>query len=48
MTNPKGAHLMTWIGEWHSQYGSTLTITDAADQRIQGSFRTALGDAGFR
>ena len=37
----------TWVGEWRNQYGSTLTIADDADGRLQGTFRTALGDSGF-
>lgn len=36
-----------WVGRWQNQYGSTLTITDAADQRIRGTFRTALDDSAF-
>ncbi|ACU75307.1 conserved hypothetical protein [Catenulispora acidiphila DSM 44928] len=36
-----------WVGTWHNQYGSRLTITDESDHRIQGSFRTALGDSAF-
>ena len=38
---------ISWIGEWRNQYGSTLAITDDADQRISGTFRTSLGDSGF-
>ena len=38
---------MTWTGLWRNQYGSTLAITDEADGRLQGSFRTALPDSGF-
>lgn len=37
----------TWVGQWRNQYGSTLTITDDSDQRIRGTFRTALGDSAF-
>jgi Avidin family len=37
----------TWIGQWQNQYGSVLTVTDDADGRIMGSFRTALGDSAF-
>jgi hypothetical protein len=37
----------TWLGQWRNQYGSTLTITDDADQRIRGTFRTALADSAF-
>lgn len=36
-----------WVGQWRNQYGSTLTITDDSDQRIRGTFRTALGDSTF-
>jgi hypothetical protein len=36
-----------WIGQCQNQYGSTLTITDDADQQLQRTFRTALGDSGF-
>jgi Avidin family len=36
-----------WIGEWRNQYGSTLIIRDDANQRLAGTFRTALGDSGF-
>jgi hypothetical protein len=38
---------MTWKGRWRNQYGSILEITDDADNRIVGSFRTALDDSGF-
>lgn len=37
----------TWTGRWRNQYGSILTITDDADRRIHGTFRTALGDSSF-
>jgi len=30
-TNPDAA--ISWTGEWRNQYGSTLIITDDADQR---------------
>lgn len=36
-----------WVGTWQNQYGSTLTITDDADQKIHGTFRTALEDSAF-
>lgn len=36
-----------WIGEWRNQYGSILTITDDTDQRLVGTFQTALGDSMF-
>lgn len=36
-----------WAGEWRNQYGSTLTITDDAGNRIRGTFRTALDDSAF-
>ena len=36
-----------WTGEWQNQYGSTLVITDEADERISGKFCTALGDSAF-
>jgi hypothetical protein len=39
---------MAWKGKWRNQYGSILEITDDADQRIVGTFRTALNDSGFR
>src|SRR4051794_25333837 len=38
---------MSWLGQWRNQYGSILTITDDADHRITGTFRTALEDSGF-
>jgi Avidin family len=38
---------MNWKGRWRNQYGSILTITDDANQRISGTFRTALKDSGF-
>jgi hypothetical protein len=38
---------MNWKGEWRNQYGSTLTITDDANRRILGMFKTALKDSGF-
>jgi len=39
---------MTWKGKWRNQYGSVLEITDDADNKIVGAFRTALNDSGFR
>ena len=36
-----------WVGTWENQYGSTVTITDETEQRIRGSFRTALKDSAF-
>jgi hypothetical protein len=36
-----------WKGTWRNQYGSTLTITDDANDRIVGVFATALKDSGF-
>jgi hypothetical protein len=38
---------MRWIGTWRNQYGSTVEITDEADHRIAGTFRTALEDSSF-
>ncbi|HZP75083.1 MAG TPA: avidin/streptavidin family protein [Pseudolabrys sp.] len=38
---------MQWIGTWRNQYGSLLTIAQAADHRLAGTFRTALPDSGF-
>ncbi len=38
---------MSWLGKWRNQYGSILDITDEADHRIIGTFRTALPDSGF-
>jgi len=38
---------MSWLGKWRNQYGSVLEITDEADHRIAGKFRTALPDSGF-
>src|SRR5689334_19321512 len=38
---------MSWVGTWKNQYGSTLEITNDADGRIFGEFRTALEDSGF-
>jgi hypothetical protein len=33
---------MTWIGSWRNQYGSVLEITDEANGRIEGRFRSAV------
>ena len=38
---------MNWKGKWCNQYGSIVTIVDDADQRISGTFKTALKDSGF-
>ena len=38
---------MEWIGTWKNQYGSELVITDEANGRLSGTFRTALDDSGF-
>jgi hypothetical protein len=38
---------MNWKGKWRNQYGSIVTITDDANQRISGTFKTALKDSGF-
>jgi len=38
---------MNWIGRWKNQYGSILEISDDSDNRIVGTFRTALEDSGF-
>jgi len=38
---------MTWIGTWHNQYGSTVTITGETGGRIEGTFTTALHDSAF-
>ena len=37
-----------WKGKWRNQYGSVLEITDDSNNRIVGTFRTALDDSGFR
>ncbi|QKG24916.1 avidin/streptavidin family protein [Actinomadura verrucosospora] len=39
--------IVSWTGTWRNQYGSTLAITDDAGGRLQGTFRTALGDSAF-
>ncbi len=33
---------MRWTGTWRNQYGSTLTIDNDADGRIEGTFVTAI------
>jgi hypothetical protein len=38
---------MNWKGKWRNQYGSTVDITDDANHRIAGTFKTALKDSGF-
>ena len=38
---------MNWIGKWKNQYGSILEISDDSDNRIVGTFRTALEDSVF-
>lgn len=38
---------MNWKGKWRNQYGSTVDITDDANHRIAGTFKTALRDSGF-
>lgn len=38
---------MIWKGKWRNQYGSLLEISDDSDQKIVGTFRTALDDSGF-
>src|SRR5437773_8413214 len=38
---------MNWKGKWRNQYGSTVDITDDANHRIAGTFKTALPDSGF-
>ncbi|QEN85291.1 hypothetical protein FZC33_03320 [Labrys sp. KNU-23] len=38
---------MSWVGRWKNQYGSILTITDDAEGRIIGTFKTALLESGF-
>jgi hypothetical protein len=38
---------MNWKGKWRNQYGSVVTIVDDTDQRISGTFKTALQDSGF-
>jgi hypothetical protein len=38
---------MTWKGKWRNQYGSIVDVTDDANRRISGTFRTTLKDSGF-
>jgi len=38
---------MKWIGTWKNQYGSTLEITHDSDNKIAGTFMTALRDSSF-
>jgi hypothetical protein len=38
---------MTWKGRWRNQYGSIVDITEDANGRITGTFKTALKDSGF-
>ena len=38
---------MNWKGKWRNQYGSTVDITDDANHRIAGTFKTALRGSGF-
>jgi Avidin family len=38
---------MSWVGKWRNQFGSIVHITNDANGRIEGSFRTALEDSGF-
>jgi hypothetical protein len=38
---------VSWVGTWRNQYGSTLVVTDDGGGRLQGTFRTALGDSAF-
>jgi Avidin family len=38
---------MNWKGKWRNQYGSIVDITDDANHRIAGTFKTALKDSGF-
>jgi hypothetical protein len=38
---------MSWIGKWRNQFGSVVEITNDAQHRIEGTFRTALADSGF-
>jgi len=36
-----------WKGKWRNQYGSVVEITDDANGKIEGTFRTALEDSSF-
>jgi hypothetical protein len=38
---------MSWVGRWRNQYGSILEVSDDADNKVSGVFRTALEDSGF-
>lgn len=38
---------MEWIGTWKNQYGSELVLTEEANGKLSGTFRTALDDSGF-
>jgi len=38
---------MSWLGKWRNQFGSIVDITNDAEHRIEGTFRTALKDSGF-
>ena len=38
---------MSWVGQWRNQFGSIVEITNDAEHRIEGTFRTALDDSGF-
>src|ERR1700755_873340 len=38
---------MSWLGKWKNQFGSIVEITGEANERFEGTFRTALKDSGF-
>ena len=38
---------MSWLGKWKNQFGSIVEITSEANERIEGTFKTALKDSGF-
>lgn len=38
---------MVWLGKWRNQFGSIVNITEEADGRIEGTFKTALKDGAF-
>ena len=38
---------MSWLGKWKNQFGSIVEITGEANERIEGTFRTALKTAGY-
>jgi hypothetical protein len=42
-----GVREMSWVGQWRNQFGSIVEITNDAEHRIEGTFRTALEDSGF-